>query len=105
MKESRQHKQTYNIKRYALKERVQIFDVVNPWVYVPVPKKYTDETKHLAERGLVAIAATVSKSTWKTSLMPKGDGTQFVPLPAKVRKAENIKLGDTIQLTFTLRKR
>ena len=92
-------------KRYALSSRVRIFLVENPWVYVDVPKKYTNETRHLAERGLVAVAVTLGKSKWNTSLMPKGDGTQFIPLSAKVRKAEKIEVGDKVKLSFTLRQR
>lgn len=84
---------------------VELFPQKGGWYYVRVPKKYTEQTKDLADRGLVAITATVGKSTWKTSLLPYGDGTQFVALPEKVRKAENITVGDKIKLTFTLRER
>lgn len=84
---------------------VKIFPVVNPWVYVSVPKKHTQLTKHLADRGLVPITATLGQSRWNTSLLPKGDGTQFVALNAKVRKKEGIKVGDRIKLTYKLRTR
>jgi hypothetical protein len=104
MEESNQQK-IDTTTRFAFKGEVQIFDVENPWIYVSVPKKYSDKTKTLADRGLVAIKATVGKSTWDTSLMPKGDGSQFVPLPAKVRRVENIQVGDNIKLSFILRKR
>lgn len=58
-----------------------------------------------AERGLVAIAATLGATTWNTSLMPMGDGTQFIPLPRKVRKAERCEIGDAITVSFVLRSR
>ena len=92
-------------KRFLVTGTVRIFLVENPWVYVDIPKKYTDETRHLADRGLVAVTVTLGKSKWHTSLMPKGDGTQFIPLSAKVRKAENVAVGDPIKLSFTLRQR
>lgn len=92
-------------KRYSLSGTVRIFLVENPWVYVDVPRKYTDETKHLADRGLVAVTVTLGKTKWNTSLMPKGDGTQFIPLSVKVRKAEKIEVGDPTKLSFSLRKR
>jgi hypothetical protein len=63
-----------NSKHFPVSGEVKIFPVDNPRVYVSLPK-YTDYTKHLADRGLVAITATLGKSTWNTSLMPKGDGT------------------------------
>ena len=37
--------------------------------------------------------------------MPMGDGTQFIPLLAKVRKSEDIELGEHVEVSFTLRKR
>lgn len=90
---------------YSIKKEVQIFPVENPWVFVSVPKKYSEELKHLADRGLVAITATVGNSSWPTSLMPMGDGSQFIPLPKKIRRAEGIVLGEKITVTFCLRKR
>ena len=93
-------KQIFNIKG-----RVKIFPIKNPWMYISVPKKYTQMTYHLADRGLVAISASLGKSRWNTSLMPMGDGTHFIPLSKKVRKKERIELGDQIELSFILRKR
>jgi hypothetical protein len=74
-------------------------------VYVRVPKKFTEMTEEFADRGLVAITATVGKSSWKTSLLPMGDGTLFIALNAKVRKAEGIELGDMVKISFRLRER
>jgi hypothetical protein len=84
---------------------VKVFQVENPWIYVSVPEEHTEATRHLADRGLVAITATLGTSEWNTSLMPMGDGTQFIPLPAKVRKAEKVDVGDNVNINFVLRKR
>jgi hypothetical protein len=92
-------------RNFLVEGEVKIFPVDKPWVYISIPQTYTEQTKHLAERGLVAITAKYANLTWKTSLLPMGDGTQFIPLPAKVRKMGNIKTGDYIKLSFTLRKR
>lgn len=67
-------------------------------------KKYTEMFKSLADRGLVPITVTLGKSVWKTSLMPMGDETQFIPLSAKMRKAEGIAGGKRVRLTFVLRR-
>ncbi len=92
-------------QHFLVTGKVKIFPVQNPWVYVSVPKKYTEMFKHMADRGLVAITATLGKKTWNTSLMPMGDKTQFIPLSANIRKAENIKIGDQVKFSFVLRKR
>ncbi|PID30666.1 hypothetical protein CR983_02425 [Candidatus Saccharibacteria bacterium] len=51
----------------------------------------------------MAVRATVGSSTWDTSLLPMGDGTQFIPLPASVRCKEKIVLDSTIKVVFTPR--
>ena len=91
--------------KFKVKGKVELFPQAGGWHYVKIPKEYTKITKDLADRGLVAITATLGKTTWDTSLLPMGDGTQFIALSAKVRKAENISLGDDIELTFKLRGR
>jgi hypothetical protein len=92
-------------RHHSVRGEVRVFQVQKPWIYVPVPRTHTERTRHLADRGLVAIEATLGSSHWKTSLMPMGDGTQFIPLPGHVRKQEGIGIGDRITLSYTLRKR
>jgi hypothetical protein len=45
---------------------------------------------------------TIGKTTWKKSLLPMGDGTLFVALNEKVRKAEDIKIGDMVTVIFQI---
>jgi len=90
-------------KIFFVKGELKVFPVDNPWYYVAVPPSYTKMTRHLAERGLVAVTVSINQMSWNTSLMPMGDGTQFIPIPAKIRK--NMKLKDSVELSFTLRKR
>lgn len=84
---------------------VEIFPMDNPWIYVSVPKKYVKLFADFMDRGLVAVTVTLGSSTWDTSLLPKGDGTLFIALNAKVRKAEGIGVGQRVQLQFMLRQR
>ena len=65
----------------------------------------TEMLKNLTDRGLVAVTVRLGRTTWNASLMPMGDGTQFIPLPAKVRKSEHVEIGNCIKLSFVLRKR
>ncbi len=90
---------------YKVSGNAKIFPVQNPWIYVGVPKTYTRLFKNLMDRGLVPIKIVIGKSVWNSSLLPKGDGTHFIALPAKIRKAEKIKLGSNIKLKFYLRER
>ena len=90
---------------FELNGEVEIFPGKGGWHFVRVPQEYTDLTKDLADRGLVAITATCGGTSWDTSLLPYGDGSTFIALPAKVRKSEEINLGDSVELSFTLRQR
>ena len=92
-------------KSYTVTGRVKVFPQKGGWMYVRVPRRITAETKSLADRGLVAVRATVGAFSWDTSLLPMGDGTQFIALPAKVRKAEAIELGSRVTVRVQLRRR
>lgn len=90
---------------FAVSGKVELFPQKGGWHFVRVPKEYSEATQLLADRGLVAITATLGDESWNTSLLPMGDGTHFIALPAKIRKSEKITLGQKIKLTFALRER
>ena len=73
------------------------------WVYVAVPKKYTEELK-LRRRawGMYPITAHVGETSWKTKLMMKKGGDFFVALKATVRNKEKVSVGDRVNISFTL---
>lgn len=91
-------------KEFTCNSTVQIFPQDGGWHYVAIPKEYTDTLEPIADRGLVAVRATVGGSSWDTSLLPMGDGTQFLALPAKVRDKEGIQIDDTVDVSFVIRR-
>jgi len=81
-------------------------ELLDHWLYVPVPTELSIPLKFLATNfGFIAITARVGNSSWQTSLMPKGDGTHFIALPAKVRSKEKLSLGAEIEVSFEIRER
>jgi hypothetical protein len=88
---------------YPVSGIAEIFPQPGGWVYVRVPEQYTAMTRGLAQRGLVPITATLGGYSWDTSLLPMGDGTHFVALNAKARKASGIQVGDAVTMSFRLR--
>jgi hypothetical protein len=90
-------------KTFNVNDKVEIFPQEGGWHYIRVPKEITTKLIHKADRGLIAIRATVGMTAWDTSLLPMGDGTHFIALNAKVRRKEKINLGDTIEISFQLR--
>ena len=85
--------------------KVEFFDRKMGWHYVLAPEELSKPLEYLADRGLIAITASVGKSSWPTSLLPMGDGTYFIALPAKVRAKEKLSLGSEVKVSFETRVR
>jgi len=84
---------------------VELFEREMGWHYVSVPIDLSKPLEHLADRGLIAVTAKVGASSWPTSLLPMGNGTHFIALPAKVRQKEKISLGMAVEISFEIRAR
>jgi len=84
---------------------VKLFEREKGWYYVSVPMELSKPLEHLADRGLIAVTAKVGNSSWPTSLLPMGDGTHFIALPAKVRAKEKLVLGMAVEISFETRTR
>lgn len=91
------------IMKFKTRGRVELFPQKGGWYYIRIPLKITTTIHNMQTRGLIPIQAAVKTSTWKTSLLPMGDGTYFIALNAKVRKEQNIDLGKTITIEFEVR--
>lgn len=73
------------------------------WYFVPVPVRVSKLYAAAFDRGVLPVRATIGKTTWETSLLPKGDGTHFISFPAKVRTAQDIDVGSTVTVQFVRR--
>ncbi|MCL2679241.1 MAG: DUF1905 domain-containing protein [Dehalococcoidia bacterium] len=80
--------------------QVKLFEREKGWHYVSVPTALSKPIEYLADRELIAVNAKVGNSVWQTSLLPMGDGTHFIALPAKVRSKEKLSLGAEIEVSF-----
>ena len=89
-------------KVFTSKGKAKIFPQKGGWVYLPVTHTYVDLGIKKPRWGLVPASITIGKTTWRKSLLPLGDGTLFIALNEKVRKAEKISVGDTVTANFSL---
>jgi len=85
--------------------KVELFEREKGWYFVSVPTDLSEPLAHLEDRGLIAVTVRVGNSSWPTSLLPMGDGTHFIALPAKVRKKEKLSLGAPVEVSFATRVR
>ena len=51
--------------------------------------------------GMIPVAARIGATGWRTSLFPK-DGRYVLPLKDRVRAAEGLKIGDTVDVRLTV---
>jgi hypothetical protein len=67
---------------------------------VPVPAEITEA---LGTRGPVLVSAQVNESApFQVSLFPVGGGQHYIRIKAKVRKETGTKIGDRIEVRFTV---
>jgi hypothetical protein len=89
-------------KEFTVTAVVKKFPQKGGWVYVPITQTYTDMgfKTNKPKWGLVPVTITLGNTKWQKSLLPFGDGTLFIALSEKIRKAEKITVGDTITISF-----
>lgn len=91
---------------YTFNAGMKRFETPGGWYYVPVPTEMSMPLEYRAIHfGFIAITAKVGGTSWATSLLPKGDGTYFIALPAKVRKKEKLLPETEIEISFETRLR
>lgn len=79
-----------------------------PFYFIPVPLEQSAQIKSIASAitygwGVLYTHATIEKTTWKTTLMPK-DGLYLLPVKNVIRLALELEESKDIQvhLTFDL---
>ena len=77
-----------------------------PFHFVSVPDAECDLLETVAPQisygwGMIPGTLRIGETTWTTSLWPK-DGGYVVPLKDAVRRAEDIALGDHVEISLTL---
>ena len=90
---------------YSFVAIIELFERKMGWHYVTVPTELSKPLEHLSDRGLIAVNARVGNTFWPTSLLPMGDGTHFIALPAKVRSKEKLFRGNEVEVSFEVRER
>ena len=73
-----------------------------PFFFIAVPEEQSRDLKAISRIatygwGVIPVHVRIGKTEWQTSLFPK-DGRYLVPLKDKVRKAEELKAGDTVTI-------
>mgnify|MGYP001618456032 FL=1 len=95
-------------RTYKFKARVWLYPGDAAWHFVTLPQKTSldidDFFGHMKKGfGSLPVKVTVDQTLWQTSIFPsKQEGSYILPLKAPVRKAEGIKVGDTVSFSVEL---
>ena len=90
---------------FTVRGPVERFPGENGWFYVKLSARQSAQLGPLVRSewpALLKIRCTLGDTTWKATIMPIKDGPLFVALPAKVRKAEAIVVGQRVTLRCLL---
>lgn len=82
-------------------------DSKTSWHFVTVPAKLSKQIKSFDVPrkgfGSMPVKVTIGKTSWTTSIFPNSkDSTYVLPLKAAVRKKENLKVDDKVEVTLSL---
>lgn len=77
-----------------------------PYYFVTVPEKESREIKEIESLvtygwGMIPCTVKIGRTDWYTALWPK-DGCYIVPLKAKIRKAESLHEGDSVECSLEI---
>ncbi|MDO3704027.1 DUF1905 domain-containing protein [Micromonospora sp. C28SCA-DRY-2] len=77
-----------------------------PWHFVSVPAPECRELAATSAQvsygwGMIPVTVRIGASEWQTSLWPK-DGGYVVPVKTRVRRDEDLEVGDTVTVRLTV---
>jgi Domain of unknown function (DUF1905) len=78
------------------------------WHFLTLPKDAADEIKFFnrSAKGFtpIKVKATIGAANWQTAIFPDSkSGSYVLVVKAAVRKAENLKAGDVVTATISVR--
>jgi Domain of unknown function (DUF1905) len=78
------------------------------WHFLTIPKDAADEIRffNASAKGFtpLKVTATIGSTTWKTAIFPDSKSGSFVlVVKLAVRKTENLKAGDNVTATVTVK--
>lgn len=76
------------------------------WYYVELDEGLSKDLRPLLANlwpALLKAEFRINKTIWQSSIMSIKDGPLFIALPAKVRKAEGLDVGNIVTINFELK--
>lgn len=91
---------------FQLRSKIWLYDGPAAWHFLTINKGLSKDIKAMVDSprgfGSVRVEITIGKTTWRSSIFPEKSGTYVLPLKAEVRKKENLRAGQTVQVKLTI---
>ncbi|MEQ4484751.1 YdeI/OmpD-associated family protein [Cohnella silvisoli] len=71
---------------------------VGTWIYVDVP---FDAESIFGSKGQVRVRGTVNGAVFRSTLMPRGDGTHYLVVGGELREAAGVSVGDEVMVNLS----
>lgn len=93
-------------KTYKIKSKLFKWTGKAAWFFIRIEKKLAEKindnfSMYAAGWGSLPVNVTLGNSKWKTSIFPD-KGTYLLPIKSQIRKAENIKEGDELDINLKI---
>lgn len=90
-------------RNYKIKAKIFKWTGKGAWFFVRIEKETAENIKdnfgmYAAGWGSLPVNVMVGNSTWKTSIFPDKKETYLLPIKSQIRKAENIKEGNELNI-------
>jgi len=90
---------------FSIKTKLWRYPGPVAWHFVTIKKPLADQIKAMVDVsngwGQIKVEVHLGASTWFTSLFPSKGGEFMLAIKASIRKAEKLKDGDMIEVTFS----
>lgn len=94
------------MKEFKINAEIWKYEGPTPWYFVTVPDRLYDQIKFTNTKqvgwGSIKVQAQIGETTWQTSLFPSKTKEYHLPIKSIVRKKEQLKEGDHVDLKITL---
>lgn len=93
------------MSQFEVSNTVKRFPGKYGWHYIELDEELSEDLRPMSKSlwpALLRASFSINGTKWESSIMPIKDGPLFIALPAKIRKAENIELGDSVSVTLEL---
>lgn len=91
---------------FEVSGKIKRFPGKNGWYYVELDEGLSKSLRPLLANlwpALLKAEFRINKTTWHSSIMPIKDGPLFIALPAKIRKAEDLDVGNKVTIIFKIK--